>query len=317
MSNVDDRFLDYVNKIIDRGFFDTGDDIEVFWSNDYRQNEAGEWYRHNEKLANDSAIGNPDIAVVKEGAVLIDNIWQKDFRFEGEEISIAARNQATSLMSKSFANLSAGTVAIYVNYSGAGSYFRSDELPILMQNNKVADVNFVDADGVNRSASKADWYEWQRQQWVDGRIEKLEQTVDAWEKDVAADIYAQPELNKYAVGDFAKEVVNSYKNMTSADRPDYIDVAKERGYIKQLNEAVDNISNPHLKWQVVQAIEKELNANSLDVSMFRANMSAIGDDLPVNLSSSSVGNDLNLEDIQNIAQTLPKIHGGDQSITMP
>lgn len=232
----------------------------VFWSNDFRPDSAGKFSARNKQLAED-LTGDGFHKVIKDIIPVVDEMWSKDFRFNGKEISPAAKTEVSGELSHKFAEQAIGTVTVYANYTGATSFFRGNELPTLMENNQVTHVNFLDINDNKKIMPKAEWYNVQREQWVDGRIEKLNDTNKAWSEqmvkwDASHDKAGErmPEPNKFAVDDFANEMVVAYRNIAMQNKPSYVDAAKERTYANKLQNALQDIDNPSLRNRMIAKV---------------------------------------------------------------
>jgi len=257
----------------------TPENQAVFWSNDIRPDpaDASKIYKRNKQLAEDlTKDGNH--FVLKQKIPEIDKIWGKDYQFENQPVSKAAKTDAEAIASQRFAEQASGTVTVYANYTGATSFFRQNELPALMANDKVTDVKFLDTKDKEQTMSKADWYNWQRDQWVDGRIEKLNDTNKAWTAQTAkwnashADNESAPEPNKFAVGDFANEMAAAYRNIALKDKPSYIDVGKEQAHADKLQTALQAIDNPALREKIIAKTNEVLKDEQDVKELFNAGL---------------------------------------------
>lgn len=267
----DKGFLAHIEDIIKGKELDTEEDKAVFWSNDHRPDEKGKFVARNQTLAEELAASKQGYTVIQNKADGIsDKMDKADYRFKGEAISIGASQKAAASMSREFASRAKGEVTIYANYTGAGSFFRKTELPAIMENKAVTKVHYLDTNDKKQSATKEEWYAIQRDQWVDGRIEKL--SVAAKDYEAKMEKYnAQPEAKRgkppegYAVGDFALEVIHAYENIHQKNTdpkgaPEHIDPKKERDRVTALREGLDKATadHPELRTRVLKEIKDKM-----------------------------------------------------------
>ncbi|MEQ1789993.1 MAG: LysM peptidoglycan-binding domain-containing protein [Rickettsiales bacterium] len=272
VAEVDSSFLESLKNVDLRA----EKDHAVFWSNDFRPDIVGIPRPRNKQLAEErTQDGNHQ--VIKNKIPVIDEMWIKGFKFNGQEVSLAAKTKASAELSQAFAEQASGTVTIYANYTGATSFFRGNELLALMVNDKVTNVDFLDTQDNKKTLPKIDWYNWQRNQFVDGRIEKLNDTNKAWKEQTAKwtashkDGEKAPEPNDYAVGDFANEMATAYRNIAMGNNPNHIDPVKEQGYANKLQKALQNIDNPALHNRVIEKIKEVLKDDNEKVKALFAN----------------------------------------------
>jgi hypothetical protein len=285
----DKAFLDHIHHLAgDPASLSTDAGKAVFWSNDFRNDAAGKSYSRNQKEAEELAASGQGYVVIQNLADgITDKMWKKDFTYDGQPVSIGAKTQASGLMSREFASKAHGDVTIYANNTGATSFFRTNEMLTLMDNKDVTAVHYHDTKDVQHTAPKEDWYRWQREEWVHGRIEKLNETDKAWQEQTRQwqqegdKSKPMPQPNKYAVGDFANEVISSYDNISA--RKDaapgtlgYIDPHKEKHYLGELRKELHSVKehDAALYTRVVDQIRDGLKDKPAERAMFEADFIA-------------------------------------------
>ncbi len=238
-------------------------DGRVFWSNDYGTGADGKFHRWNKERAD--AAAKDGTGKYTELDRLLPFIDELDTgKYQGKEISPGAQQAAEAELSLDYAKMARGTVVIYANNTGATSYFRKTEMPVLMDNQDVRHVTYVDTAGTSHTVPKAEWYNTQRQQWVDARISKLQQSGDKWEQDTLAWEKGGQQGKApaaYDVNDYAHEMSNSYADLADPKPLSYIDPAREQHYLTQMKEELARHPDPDFRSRMMEKVRADLKDN--------------------------------------------------------
>lgn len=211
IANHDDVQNSYAHHEIGN-FKKEEDTIYAFWANDVERDNEGNFIEHHGKAVA-LAFQKRSAEANERPVVLMGNFEGKndipvlDDCEKRRNISPHVINSVCALASVSYAKSAQSTIVTSVKGAASNSFFRTNELPVIMNNPNITEVIIVSRDDpVGTYYSKKDAYHILRDEWLKSETKKFK---EATEKFKNSEIH--PEIYQSAVDKMSAEAILSIK----------------------------------------------------------------------------------------------------------
>lgn len=181
--------------------------IYTFWANDVERDKNGKLIEHHGKKIALNYQKNHDNVYLMENFEGEDKVLSLNDYEKRQDISLPTISAVCALASASYAKSAKGIILTSVKGANINSFFRTNELPLIMNNPNITHIiNVSRDDPIGTVCDKKKAYHILRDEWLDSAIQKFkEANINHRNNKV------HPEIYETALNNMAAEIVLSQK----------------------------------------------------------------------------------------------------------